>query len=88
MSKTLDELVLLENIVHSTGLRGDAAEAEFQKRKVSATKPFYLHNPQRQLRFYQWLYEETNGSRLIRNQRPLPPFNEWLTADEKAFIGL
>lgn len=83
---TLSQLEMLEEIIFTTKLRGEAAGAELKRRLEAPTKPLYVHNKGKQERFYRDLYKQTfnDGSGGIREDAP--EFLEWLTPAEYAFI--
>lgn len=83
--KTADELDQLEKLAFETKLRGEALEAEFQKRKYAPVKPLYQPSKTgSKLKVYlMWLHKEIDGARRVRGAEGLPPFKEWV--EEEVF---
>lgn len=81
---TLVQLDELEKLAHETGLRYSELTAEYQKRQNQETKPLYRHNPERFMKYFRWLYDETFARRIYQAELngeafDGPTFQAWLT---------
>lgn len=85
IAATLSQLILLEQITVETGLRGEEASKELERRWNRPTAPLYAHRPDRFLRYYREVYNETFERHGMENA---PPFATWMSEAELELCGL